>query len=193
MRPTRYMDFELLTSDAGAGIPAPLIASRMMQVFHGVFSAHPGEYALALPGWGDGVGDGGYPWQPLRVFAEGMESLDALMQKIGSHPVVRDYTRQGFPRGVPETFDGSWVEYRRFRMPSRNAGVPHLRQRRLNDQIKRKLPYFQLSSRSNGNAFMVVVEPRAAESGGFSDVRPDSYGLSTKTRAFSLPHIPVSG
>lgn len=194
MRPLRYVDFELLTSDTGAGMPAPVIASGLAHVLHGFFAGHPGDYALALPGWGSGTTEmNGYPWRALRVFAADIEALDRLMSGVGNNPIVRDYTRPGFPRSVPPNFDGGWVEYRRYRISSRKAGVNDLRHRRLNAAMERGLPYFKVRSRSNGQPFILAVEPRPALPGTLTtDVQPDSYGLSVQSRAFALPHIPLN-
>jgi len=193
MRPLRYMDFELLASDTGAGIPGPVIASNLLQALHGFFAGHRGNYALALPGWGDGTMDTtGYPWRALRVFAPDLEALDRLMAGVANHPIVRDYTRPGFPRPVPPSFDGKWVEYRRYRISSRKAGVDGLRHRRLTAAMERALPYFKVRSRSNGQPFILAVEPRPAPAGTVNaQVQPDSYGLSVQSRAFALPHIPL--
>lgn len=189
MRARRYMDFDL---PSGAGAPRPVIASALVQALHGVFAAHPGEYALALPGWSGEGEPASEPWRALRIFAEDLEALDRLMQRLERHPVVRDYTRAGFPRPVPEGFEGPWVEYRRYRVSSRKAGVDALRHRRLTDATERGLPFLQVRSASNGQAFVLGVEPRpSTPRRSDADAAPDSYGLSVTSRAFALPHIPL--
>lgn len=194
MRPQRYMDLEILSQDAGAGIPAPVIASGVLQVLHGFFANYKGEYALALPGWGDGLPESrGYPWRALRVFVQDMEALDRLMAGVADHHLIRDYTRPGFPRPVPHGFEGKWVEYRRYRISSRKAGVDNLRHRRLIAAVEKDLPYFKIRSTTNEQPFILAVEPRPAPPSVVdAEVVPDSYGLSVQSRAFALPHIPLT-
>lgn len=193
MRPKRYMDFELLANTTGAGVPAPVVASGLVKVLHGFFRQSERDYALAIPGWGFGEKAGtGNPWQVIRIFADDMDAFEDLMAGVADHHIVRDYTRPGYPRSVPDNFSGPFVEYRRFRIPGRKAGVDGLRHRRINEAIDRCLPYFQMSSRSNEHAFVLTVEPRKAPTRSVdTTVHPDSYGLSTWTRSFGLPHIPL--
>lgn len=194
MQPNRYVDFEIGRSDTVSGAPPPMVASGLLMVLHKPFVQYPTRYAVALPGWGDCRGDEhGFPWSVLRVFADDLEALDLLVSQVSSHHIVRDYTRIGFPRQVPTGFSGPWVEYRRFRVSSRKAGVDALRQRRLNSSIENGLPFFKIRSSSTGQTFVLAVEPRPFESPlENQDVKPDNYGLSVHTRAFALPHIPVT-
>lgn len=190
MRPLQYVDFEILGQ--GAGAPAPVIASRLFRLLHGVFAATPGKYALALPGWGDAASEApGFPFRVLRVFAATLDELARLVDSVSSHAVVRDYARIGFPRAVPEGFSGPWVELRRYRISSRKAGVNELRMRRIKAADKHKLPFFQHMSQSTGQAFGLTVEPRPSTGPINSEVVPDTYGLSAQSRAFALPHIPL--
>lgn len=193
MRPTQYMDFALMANTTGAGIPAPVVASGLARVLHGFFRQSEREYAIALPGWdGNPESKTSNPWRVVRVFADDMIALERLMAGVSDHHLVRDYTHPGFPRRMPADFSGPFVEYRRFRVSSRKAGVDELRHRRINEAIDRELPYFQMQSRSNGQAFVLTIEPRQVTGASLDEaVHPDKYGLSTKTRSFGVPHIPA--
>lgn len=199
MTPQQYVDFTLAapepdlpgakharTLGSGTTLPAPVIAGAMLKVLHGVFGQEPGRYALALPKHASA------PFAALRVFAAGREDLDGLVQGVEGHPVIRDYARIGYPRKVPADWDGPWLEFRRYRIPSRKAGRKPgdmLRERRMAQAEERRLPYFILQSRSNGQQFGLYLEilPAGAPGG---EARPDGYGLSVPTRPFALPDLP---
>lgn len=192
MKPVIYFDLEVLAGDSsGDSMPAPVLAGAALDVLHGAFRQHPGRYALALPGVLPG--QAGAPGRILRVFAGNRDDLDALAFAIADHPIIRDYTRMGYPRPAPEDFPGPWVEYRRYRIPARKSlRKPNdtLRERRLQFAREQGFPYFHAYSRSNNQRFMLYVQAIAAPSGGM-DCQPDGYGLSVSSRPFAVPCIPA--
>lgn len=170
MKPQHYVDFQIALPErepdtpspkyehvqgSGTTLPAPVIAGAMLKVLHGLFGQQPGRYALALPKHQSA------PFAALRVFAENRDDLDELVQAVEGHPVIRDYSRIGYPRKIPKDHDGPWVEFRRYRIPSRKAGRKPgdiLRERRMMQAEERRLPYFILNSLSTGQQFGLYVE-----------------------------------
>ena len=190
MKPVVYVDLEVLAGDhGGESMPAPVLAGAALEVLHGAFRQQPGRYALALP---DVAPDqASTPGRTLRVFAGSRDDLDALVAAIGDHPVVRDYTRIGYPRLVPGEFSGPWIEYRRYRIPARKSlrkPGDTLRERRMQAARERGLPFFHTRSRSNGQSFMLYVQALDVATGGM-ECLPDSYGLSVSSRPFAVPRL----
>jgi len=201
MIPLHYVDFQIAppgrepdapparqyerVQGPGTSLPAPVVAGAALKVLHGVFGRQPGRYALALPKHQTA------PFAALRVFAESRDDLDELVQAVEGHPVIRDYTRLGYPRKVAKDWDGPWVEFRRYRIPSRKAGRKPgdtLRERRMAYVEENRLPYFILQSRSNGQQFGLYLQ--ALATGPSPEAQPDSYGLSVSSRPFALPDLP---
>lgn len=190
MKPVVYVDLEVLAGDRGGeSMPAPILAGAALDVLHGAFRQWPGRYALALPEVSPG--EAHTPGRFLRVFAGSRDDLDALVAAIGGHPVIRDYTRIGYPRPVPGAFSGPWVEYRRYRIPSQKSLRKlddTLRERRMQAARERGLPFFQICSRSNGQSFMLYVQALEVVAGS-AECQPDSYGLSVSSRPFAVPRL----
>jgi CRISPR-associated endoribonuclease Cas6/Csy4 subtype I-F len=188
----RYVDFKLIGVNGPApGVVLPVVGSRLMSVLHAVFKDHPGSYAIALPGWGADERRQGDPWRVLRVFARTTEHMDHLAESIESHHVIRDYAPMGYPRRTPKEWDGPWMQYRRYRVPSRKSGVDDLSVRRLTDSFERQLPYFSLFSKSTRQRFILAVEPRVTDFPEGVTGKPDSYGLSVASSPVCLPHIAI--
>lgn len=195
MNPCHYIDFTIgaesseedKASDIGRGaaaLPAPVLAGAALKVLHGAFRDAPRRYALALPRHRR------QPFAVLRVFAGGRDDLHALVEAVEGHPIIRDYTRLGYPRPVPTDYAGTWTEFRRYRIPSRHSGRKpgdELRERRMGWAAEKRLPYFILQSRSNGQQFGLYVDVRAGEP--TAEAEPDSYGLAVATRPFALPDL----
>lgn len=178
MKAHHYVDFTL------GPRPSPATAALALKVLHGVFSAHPTQYALALPD---------YPrsFPRLRVFAASRENLDQLVAATQSHPTLDTIGRFAYPKTVPEDFNGPWISYRRYRIPSRKSERnpdSNLRLRRIQAADRLDLPYFTLQSRSNGQAWRLYVEARSESTA--EPAVPDAYGLASATRPFSLPQLP---
>ncbi len=190
MNPTTYVDLEVMAShNGGESIPIPVLASAALDVLHGVFRHHPGRYALALPDVSPGKAHG--PVRILRVFAENRDDLDTLVALISGQPIIRDYTRWGYPRSVPNDFSGPWIEYRRYRIPSKKSlrkPKDTLRERRMQIAGELRFPYFHTRSRSNRQQFLLYVQ--ALEAVDCRSVcQPDGYGLSVASRPFAVPWI----
>jgi CRISPR-associated endoribonuclease Cas6/Csy4 subtype I-F len=190
MKPVVYVDLEVLAGDRdGESMPAPVLAGAALDVLHGAFRQQPGRYALALPGVSPNKGN--TPGRILRVFAGSRDDLDALVAAISGHPVIRDYTRIGYPRPVPGEFSGPWIEYRRYRIPAQKSlrkPGDTLRERRMQGARERGLPFFHTRSRSNGQSFMLYVQAFDVATGD-AECLPDSYGLSVSSRPFAVPRL----
>jgi CRISPR-associated endoribonuclease Cas6/Csy4 subtype I-F len=190
MIPLCYVDLTLQAGGKGAALPAPVLAGAALRVLHGAFKQHPGRFALALPGFETA------PFAKLRIFAANRDDLDRLVEATSGHNLIKDYMQLGYPRKVSQDFDGAWLQYSRYRIPSRKSGrhvEDGLRQRRMDQADQRRLPYFILSSQSTGQQFglYVAIDPVAVPVDWQSrDLRPDSYGLSVSSRAFALPDLP---
>lgn len=190
MKPLIYVDLEILAGDSDEdAMSAPVLAGAALEVLHGAFRRQPGRYVLALPGVLPSAAKI-RNWT-LRVFAGSRDDLDALATAIGDHAVIRDYTRLGYPRVVPEVFSGLWIEYRRYRIPAQRSlrkPADTLRERRMKAAREQKLPFFQTRSRSNEQSFRVFVQALAGVTGGV-ECQPDSYGLSVSSRPFAVPQL----
>ncbi|WP_153114634.1 type I-F CRISPR-associated endoribonuclease Cas6/Csy4 [Rhodocyclus tenuis] len=182
MEPRHYVDFQL------GPRPSPITAALALKVLHGVFGLYTGQYALALPD---------YPrsFPRLRVFAASREALDRLVTATETHPGFAEgparIGRFAYPKAVPEDFNGPWVSYRRYRIPSRKAERKpegSLRLRRIQAADEAELPFFALRSQSNGQAWRLYVEAQPASDAGPGE--PDAYGLATASRPFALPRLP---
>lgn len=178
MKARHYVDFTL------GPRPSPTSAALAMKVLHGVFSSHPGQYALALPD---------YPrsFPRLRVFAASREDLDQLVAATETHRTLGAIGRFAYPKAVPEDFAGPWISYRRYRIPSRRSERnpdSNLRLRRIQAADRSELPYFTLHSQSNGQAWRLYVEARTVPA--TEPAQPDAYGLASTSRPFALPRLP---
>ena len=190
MKPVVYVDLEVLAGDHDSeSLSAPVLAGAALKVLHGGFRQQPGRYALALP---DVAPNRAHPpGRTLRVFAGSRDDLDALVAAIGGHPIIRDYTRIGYPRPVPGGFSGPWIEYRRYRIPAQKSlrkPDDTLRERRMEAARQQGLPFFQTRSQSNGQSFMLYVQALDAATGS-PECLPDSYGLSVSSRPFAVPRL----
>lgn len=182
MEPRHYVDFQL------GPRPSPIGAAQALKVLHGVFSLYPGQYALALPD---------YPrsFPRLRVFASSREGLDRLV--AAGEAALQNVGRFAYPKEVPEDFDGPWISYRRYRIPSRKAERKpdgNLRLRRIQAADTAELPYFAIRSQSNGHTWRLYVEAQVhVETQPVSTkepAEPDAYGLTVSSRLFVLPRLP---
>lgn len=195
MNPRHYVDFIVADIEGGeqavkapraALLPTPVLAGAALKVLHRAFREEPGHYALALPGHAR------QPFAVLRVFAEGRDQLDKLVDVVEPQPIMRDYLRLGYPRKVPVDFSGTWTEYRRYRIPARRSGRKpndNLRERRMAWAADHRLPFFIMQSRSTGQQFGLYVSIQT-DAQASPEVHPDSYGLSVASRPFALPDLP---
>lgn len=192
MKASCYVDIALRGNDE-TDLSLPVIGNTIFQVLHGAFRTLEHPYAIALPRSGKGrpykhTGD------IIRIFAEHREHLDQLVESVGQHAAVRDYSRILYPKSVPADFGGPWVSYRRYRTTNRNAGREEstLSARRTAYAAEKGLPYFKVWSKSTERYFSLFIE--SVEQKRPSEVQgaPDRYGLCVSTRPFALPDIPAS-
>ena len=188
MNPRVYVDLRILPSGGDARAPGvdPRACGLVFGAVHRHMRAHPGRFALALP-------DGRGFMAVLRVFADTREELDGLAEALQDSPMVRDYAVVGYPKRVPEDFDGPWLQYRRYRIPTRRAdrkeGAP-CRQRRIAFAEAQGLPYLLVHSASTEQSFglRVCVLEGAPNT---LPCAPDGYGLARSSAPFSLPMLPA--
>lgn len=186
MRAEHYVDIDVPGNKKGGGLPRPVLAGAILRVLHGAFRRHPGKFALALPGKDKSH------FTCLRVFSQTRGDLDLLVAAVENNPAIRDYGRIGYPRLIPERYDGPWKQYSRFRIPTRKADrhpEDALRARRIAQADHKKLPFFILSSVTSGQRFGLYVEVGTAAAHR-EECMPDSYGLSVATRPFAVPDLP---
>ena len=186
MSPRAYFDIEVRgASSRGAGqIPALPVMTRLFHVLHGIIRKHPGCYALAFPNMKSGKSR--HPGHIIRIFADSRDDLDKIVNSLTENERIHGYIRYGYPKTVPDNFKGPWKEYRRYRVPGTGSRLDKCRQHRLN--TSENLPYFRATSKSNAQGFVLFVE--CLDGAPSSECKPDSYGLSVPTRAFSLPMLP---
>ncbi|MBB5018455.1 CRISPR-associated endoribonuclease Cas6/Csy4 subtype I-F [Chitinivorax tropicus] len=180
MRPLFYTDILLKTP------PYPIAAAGVLRILHAGFTLAPGRYALALPEYERGLG------RKLRVFASSRDELDELVDYLKDSTKLHQFGELTYPATVPDNYPGPWAQFKRFRIPSRKAERKQdgtLRLRRMAEADAQALPYFPISSHSNGHAFRLYVTKLAATDNG-TDCQPDAYGLSVSSRAFSVPDLP---
>ncbi|MFM2056633.1 MAG: hypothetical protein RLY71_1018 [Pseudomonadota bacterium] len=188
MTPRVFVDLRMLPSGGDARVPGidPRAAGLVFGAVHRHMRAHPGRFALALP-------EGRGFMAVLRVFADTRDELDALAEALHAVPTVRDYAVIGYPQRVPEDFDGAWLQYRRYRIPTRRAdredGAP-CRARRIEFAESQRLPYLLVHSASTGQSFGLRVCVLAGTPNA-QPCAPDSYGLARSSAPFSLPVLPA--
>lgn len=186
MRPLTYVDIGVVSVGSGAesGSGDPRIAGIVFGALHRCFRNAPGRFAVAFP---DGKGF----MAVIRVFASTHDELEELGNSLASSRVVRDYALPGRPKAVPEDYSGPWVQFRRFRIPSRKSdrkpGAP-LRARRLLEADERRLPYLLVHSGSTGQSFGLRFECLPGEPNEGA-CHPDGYGLARASAPFSLPDL----
>lgn len=187
MQPLIYTDLRILAGGSDQRRPGadPRATGLVFGALHQQFRRQPGQYAVAFPSRHGHLA-------LIRVFAEGRPQLDQLVAAVATAGSVRDYAHIGYPQWVPADYAGPWLQYRRYRIPTRKAdrheGAP-LRARRLAAADARNLPYLLVRSGSTGQAFGLRFEviPGAAQSG---ECQPDGYGLARASAPFSLPDLP---
>jgi hypothetical protein len=188
MTPRVYVDLRITVSGGDArslGVD-PRATGLVFSVLHRCMRQHPGRFAAAFP---EGLGF----LAVIRVFASSRDDLDGLAEQLLQSQPVRDYAVLGYPRQVPEDFAGEWLQYRRYRIPTRTSdrkeGAP-CRARRLQEADRRRLPYLLVHSSSTGQNFGLRFEvlPGARNT---EPCSPDSYGLARASAPFSIPALPL--
>lgn len=178
MQPRYLLDFDI---DKPAASRSIWTATRLVRQLHWVFSDLPGVYALALPP------PPAPPFSGLRVFATTSEELEELQLHL-EDPVAPAIKI----REVPADFSGKWLCYARYRVPSRKQerhADGRLRERRILEAEQERLPYFSLRSGSNKHYFRLYVKITEGEAQ-VSECEPNSYGLASEQRLFTVPNVP---
>jgi hypothetical protein len=171
-------------------IPLSDLASRGLRILHGAFTQFRAEfgtqpYALALP---QGL-------EVQRVFSAHRDALDTLADTTEQHPFMRDYAIYGRIRCAPITEQTSWVEYRRYRIPNRNATAvrghesENLARRSSRIEQSVKLPHFVILSKSTGQSARIFVQQQVWSGDIPQALTPDSWGLSRLSARFAVPAL----
>lgn len=199
MKPQFYADIRIRNGATvgGGGITTLPVATRLFSVLHGIFHANPGRFAVGFPLMTDG--EHRHPGHVFRVFFESEDDWTHLLRKeldknerIGAYVFLPEK-----PKKVSDTFSGPWIEYRRFRIPTRKS--THLRgdaspevkaslcrEKRL--EIAESFPFFRIYSKSTGKRFSLHISSLQGRPTAFCS--PDSFGLSRAQNAFALPMEP---
>ena len=179
MKPRHYVNIVI---GASGGASLPVAASAVMRVLHSAFRNHPKIFAVAFPQKSI--------FSMIRVFAENAENLKLLQSEIEDHQDIVSFARFKVSREVPFDFSGEWASYTRFRIPSRKAdrheGSP-LRLSRMRQADEENMPYLVLRSKSQKTEFGLRF--KIEKGAPCEDCMPDSYGLSTSSKVFSLPLV----
>jgi hypothetical protein len=191
MTPLFYSELILQIADpeAAAAVDTASVMSKAYGVIHGAIRARGLAIGVALPDMKEGPkpSSGGR----FRLFAPSAEILRELLASIAEHPAITECFMITRTQEIPETYDGPWESYRRFRVPTRSSRTQAVRTRRLEEA--RAQPHFKLGSRSNGQSFILHVQREAATEShqplGAGPALPDSYGLASKDRLFCVPAL----
>ena len=187
MMPQVYVDLRLLPLGEHAVAAAnPRATGIVFGAVHRCFRQQPGRFAVAFPA------SRGF-LSVIRVFASSRDELDTLAESIAILPMIRDYAVLGYARTVSIDYDGPWLQYRRYRIPTRSsdrhAGAP-CRAKRIEKAEKDRMPYLMVHSASTQQSFGLRFEILAGQRNE-GECHPDGYGLARTRNAFSLPDLPV--
>lgn len=180
MRPLSYFDIEVRSSNMqeGALMALPVMA-RLMRNLHGYFAQHPDTFAIAFPRLR--MGEHRHPGNVIRIFAENRDAFEDLVTWIENNTRIASYVAKSYPREVEKQKIIGWIEYRRYRIPSRSSRLQVCRDSRI--KSSEQVPYLRIAS-SVGEAFSMHI---IANEGIKTDIcNPTSYGLSG-SKPFSLP------
>lgn len=180
MRPCYYLDF---TAPPGQRAKPYAVAQTFSQL-HAVFSNVPETFALApVPPYEAAP-------QGFRVFASTQADLEMLTSLLGAAALPGGNIRQ-----VPDDFSGRWLTFSRYRIPTRKQErhpEGNLRERRLRNADEQQLQFVPVSSNSNRQNFRLYIArtqgPQQRE-----ECVPNTYGLASQTRWFTLPDVGIGG
>jgi CRISPR-associated endoribonuclease Cas6/Csy4 subtype I-F len=191
MTPLYYSELVLQIADPeeAAAANSSSLMNQAYGVIHGAIRVRGLSIGVALPDMKSGPKP--TPGQRFRLFAQSAEVLREMLNSIAEHPGIAQFFAITRMQEVPSTYDGPWESYRRFRVPTRSSRTQDVRARRLDEA--RSQPHFKLGSRSTGQAFILHVQREAANEAhqpfGTGPALPDSYGLASKERLFSVPAL----
>ena len=183
MRPMAYVDF--LFPESG-DMAIPVMAGKVLGIFHRFCASTPGIYAMAFPHMGKS-GDPSEIFETLRIFADTRDNLTTLVQNMKKEFLVRDYTAISRPRVAPEKAD-TWACFTRFRVPK------EIRSERLNKMsrayrynLASTVPFLPCFSSSTQQHFRLYIERFTVKGPERSGGTLDSYGLSHNIDPLFLP------
>lgn len=200
-----YVDVRVVPSADTVDLSLATIRNQIYGVLHGAFRAlaqvDPSPYAIALVASPRLVGkqqafERTYGKPPrfdfdiFRVFSTSAEALQRLIDVIGQHWKIRDYSVVGTPLAVPTDNVTGWHSYRRYRIPTAKAErqqLSHdnapLRERRM--RAAKAMPFLQVQSKSTGQRFTLTIDIMPMPDAGHG--QPDGYGLARASQPFALP------
>jgi hypothetical protein len=179
MRALWYFDIEVRSSSMKEGMMQSLpVMARLIRNLHGYFGQHPDKFAIAFPRLR--MGEFRHPGNVIRIFTEIRDNFDGLVEWVKNNSRVAPYITKSFPQSVDEKNITGWMEYRRYRIPSRGSRLLQCRDNRI--KSSEEVPYLRIAS--NYEVFSMHIS--ASEGIKTDRCNPTSYGLSGKNR-FSLP------
>jgi len=180
MIPKHYLEVSLLPHE-DYSISSAL--NQTNQLLHGLIKGSGGRIALAFPDL-RGVNIG----QRIRLFSDYADTLNDILVIINKHFYFRDYCRVTEVKSILGSYNGRFVSYSRFRIPTEKSDRNNsgLHARRKNEA--QGLPFFHLASSSTNQSFMLrfAVEYADAYAGEFL---PNSYGLGSSTGKVFVPAL----
>ena len=187
MTPQVYVDLRVLPlGEQGIAVANPRTTGLVFGAVHRCFRQRTGRFAVAFPQ------SRGF-LSIIRVFASSRDDLDELAESLSALPSIRDYASLAYPRTVPIDYAGPWLQYRRYRIPSRaadrHAGAP-CRARRILEAEKMRLPYLLMHSTSTQQNFGLRFEIKLGQRNE-TECHPDGYGFARANSIFSLPDLPI--
>jgi CRISPR-associated endoribonuclease Cas6/Csy4 subtype I-F len=180
MIPKHYFEVSLLPHEDYSLSSA---LNQTNQLLHGLIKGSGGRIALAFPDL-----KGGDIGQRIRLFSDSADTLSDILSVMNKHFYFRDYCRVTEVKTVPESYNGTFVSYARFRIPTlksdRNNSGLHARRK----HEAQGLPFFHLASSSTNQSFMLrfSVEYADAYAGEFL---PNSYGLGSSMAKVFVPAL----
>ena len=208
MKPSFYFNIQVHTAKTAMGPSGTSITalSRALAVVHGTATASGIVFAAAFPGARTGA-EVRHPGTVLRVFSGAQDHCVRIAEAIEANTFLQGYVHVGRVRPVPQGLTES-VEYRLFRIGARKSfaatqgkrregggewgaatRVPAAVRRERRVQQGAELPFLRMISASNGEQFSLRFETIPGKAPPSAECSPNSYGLSTETRRFALPHL----
>lgn len=180
MIPKHYIEVSLLPHEE---FSISVALNQTMQELHSLIRDYRGHVAFAFPEL-KGVNIG----RCIRLFSESVDTLMIILAKLKKHFYFRDYCLVTEIKTVPENYDGTFVSYTRFRIPTEKSdrNKSGLHDRRKNEA--QNMPFFHLTSSSTKQAFMLrfMVDHSKSYSGEFI---PNGYGLGSSMAKVLLPAL----
>lgn len=165
------------------------VMAEVVMLVHG--QGFAGKVAMAFPQMKTGALP--TPGTTLRLWADA-DTLRQARELVASSPLATS-VRLGAVETVGE-WKGSWIEYRRFRVPSRRKKdlTPErveARAKKRAEKIERasSLPFLNMGSRSTSQNFRLMFDPIVHDDNVQGVFSPDGFGLSSEQNPVRVPFL----